>query len=142
MTEPELDLHVEEIVTMPKAAFDEMIDSKRTYRRIAAGAFVLLTFTISILGYRTLWSDPHREESANEEANGDRDLILDRLGDVQDTADRIKAVTSPEAVKAQAETLRGALVSIDCSNREALQALADALAEAGTAKPITVTCQT
>jgi hypothetical protein len=62
------------------------------------------------------------------------------LSDLSEVVEAVRRATSPEAQAAQAERLAGAITELDCRNREALQELADALADAGSSVAVTIRC--
>jgi hypothetical protein len=130
-------------VTIPKAVFAALVtssdiqkESNRLAWRFAKIMTVLFVLAFSLLAYKVLWSDPHAREAASRE----RQTQSDQIGDVKTVVDVVRNYTSPEAQADRDKAFAGAVIALDCKNRESLQVLADALAERGTAARVTLTC--
>jgi hypothetical protein len=135
-------LETEEVVVIPKRAFDAMIAGKATARHLSAVAVALLGVAVVALCVRILVFDPDREKRAAADANADRAVIIRDLEDVQRILEVVEDATSPETQRKQAEALQGILIRIDCDNRAALEELGTALVEAGVIEPVSLVCKT
>lgn len=71
-----------------------------------------------------------------------RDSRLETLAEENhQSLEILERATGPEASQAQKDTLDKFLVAVDCSNRTAIQELADELVKQGLIKPVNVVCE-
>lgn len=136
-------LETEDVITIPKKVWDASQQRDRSQRRLLAAALAVIFVAVGMLGYRTLWIDPpvRRQATAERRRTSEKvDSAIAKIGDLQVVVDAVRSYTDPEAQKARDAALAGAVMTVDCKNRDALQQLADALAERGTATRITLTC--
>lgn len=88
------------------------------WRRLWAGTFAALFFTLSGLVVILFQLDDAAETRDKEIAGINRTLQI------------IEETQSPERALERQETIREILVTVDCSNRQAMQELVDQLTEA------------